>query len=64
MKGEKTLAVRRVSLPEDVDVKRIRGLTGMSQAEFARAFCINPRTPQEWEPPRRMSAKTKDEKRK
>jgi putative transcriptional regulator len=25
----------------------------MSQAEFARAFCINPRTLQEWEQGRR-----------
>jgi putative transcriptional regulator len=27
---------------------------GMSQGEFARAFCINPRTLQEWEPGRRQ----------
>jgi putative transcriptional regulator len=30
-------------------VKRIRTKARMSQAEFARAFCINPRTLQEWE---------------
>jgi len=36
-----------------VDVKHIRTKAGMSQAEFARAFCINPRTLQEWEQGRR-----------
>jgi len=37
------------ALPDDVDVKHIRTKARMSQAEFARAFCINPRTLQEWE---------------
>ncbi|MGA3017045.1 MAG: helix-turn-helix domain-containing protein [Bryobacteraceae bacterium] len=53
VKGETTLPTRRIVLPEEVDVKRIRGQAGMSQAEFARAFCINPRTLQEWEQGRR-----------
>lgn len=53
MKGEVKLPTRRVVLPDDVDVKRIRTKTRMSQAEFARAFCINPRTLQEWEQGRR-----------
>jgi putative transcriptional regulator len=44
---------RRILPPEEVDVKRIRAKAGMSQAEFARAFCINPRTLQEWEQGRR-----------
>ena len=34
-------------------MKRIGATAGMSQAEFARAFCINPRTLQEWEQGRR-----------
>jgi len=44
VKGDSKLPVRRVVLPDQVDVKRIRTRAGMSQAEFARAFCINPRT--------------------
>ena len=53
VRGETTLSVRRFVLPDVVDVKRIRAQAGMSQAEFARAFCINPRTLQEWEQGRR-----------
>ena len=32
-----------------VDVKAIRKRAGMSQAKFAAAFALNPRTLQEWE---------------
>ena len=53
VKGEASLPARRIVLPDEVDVKRIRTKAGMSQAEFARAFCINPRTLQEWEQGRR-----------
>jgi putative transcriptional regulator len=53
VKGEKTLPTRRVVLPDEVDVTHIRKRARMSQAEFARAFCINPRTLQEWEQGRR-----------
>jgi putative transcriptional regulator len=53
VKGETTLPTRRIVLPDDVDVRRIRSQARMSQAEFARAFCINPRTLQEWEQGRR-----------
>jgi putative transcriptional regulator len=53
MKGEIALPTRRFVLPDEVDVKLIRTKAGMSQAEFARAFCINPRTLQEWEQGRR-----------
>ena len=53
VKGETTLPTRRVVLPNDVDVRRIRSRARMSQGEFARAFCINPRTLQEWEQGRR-----------
>ena len=51
--GATKLPTRRIVLPDEVDVKRIRTKAGMSQAEFARAFCINPRTLQEWEQGRR-----------
>ncbi len=53
VKGDARLPMRRIVLADEVDVKRIRTKTGMSQAEFARAFCINPRTLQEWEQGRR-----------
>ena len=53
VKGKARLPTRRIVLPDEVDVKRIRAKAGMSQAEFARAFCINPRTLQEWEQGRR-----------
>jgi len=53
VKGEARLPARRIVLPDEVDVRRIRTKAGMSQAEFARAFCINPRTLQEWEQGRR-----------
>src|SRR5712692_4346690 len=53
VKGEARLPARRIVLPDEVDVKRVRTKARMSQAEFARAFCINPRTLQEWEQGRR-----------
>jgi len=36
-------------LPGPVDVKAIRRRAGMSQAKFAAAYALNPRTLQEWE---------------
>ncbi len=53
VRGEIQLPTRRIVLPDEVDVRRIRSRAKMSQAEFARAFCINPRTLQEWEQGRR-----------
>ena len=53
VKGDVKRPTRRIVLPDEVDVKRIRTKARMSQAEFARAFCINPRTLQEWEQGRR-----------
>jgi|SRR5579872_920317 len=53
VKGEQVFPTRRVILPDGVDVKRIRESAKMSQGEFARAFCINPRTLQDWEQGRR-----------
>ena len=51
--GDVELPARHIVLPDYVDVKQIRTQARMSQAEFARAFCINPRTLQEWEQGRR-----------
>jgi putative transcriptional regulator len=53
VKGDARLPTRRIVLPDEVDVKLIRTRARMSQAEFARTFCINPRTLQEWEQGRR-----------
>src|SRR5258708_40256236 len=53
VKGDMRLPIRHIVLPDEVDVKRIRTKARMSQAEFARAFCINPRTLQDWEQGRR-----------
>ncbi len=53
VKGERKFPARRIVLLDEVDVAAIRKRAGMSQAEFARAFCINPRTLQEWEQGRR-----------
>jgi putative transcriptional regulator len=53
LEGKEKLPFRHVVLPDEVDVKVIRKQARMSQAEFARAFCINPRTLQEWEQGRR-----------
>jgi putative transcriptional regulator len=53
VKADARLPARRIVLPDEVDVKRIRTKARMSQAAFARAFCINPRTLQEWEQGRR-----------
>ena len=53
VRGDVKLPIRRVAVPNAIDVREIRGQAGMSQAEFARAFCINPRTLQEWEQGRR-----------
>jgi len=58
VKGESRLPIRRIVLPNQVDVKRIRIKAGMSQSEFERAFCINPRTLQEWEKGRRKTDAT------
>src|ERR1017187_5925002 len=53
VRGEARLPTRRIVLPDEVNVKSIRTKAGMSQAEFARAFCINPKTLQDWEQGRR-----------
>jgi len=47
VKGRKTMKEYR--LPALIDVRGIRAKVGMSQAEFAEAFCLNHRTVQQWE---------------
>ncbi len=47
VEGRKTMKEYR--LPAPIDVKGIRDKVGMSQAEFAKAFCLNHRTLQQWE---------------
>jgi putative transcriptional regulator len=37
------------TLPGPINVREIREKSGMSQAEFARAFALNQRTLQQWE---------------
>jgi putative transcriptional regulator len=41
--------MKEYTLPVPIDVKGIRAKVGMSQAEFADAFCLNRRTLQQWE---------------
>ena len=53
VKGDAKLPTRSIVLPDEVDVKLIRTRARMSQAQFARAFFINPRTLQKWEQGRR-----------
>lgn len=40
-------------LPLDVDVRAVRAATGLSRAEFARRFALDPRALQDWEQGRR-----------
>jgi len=47
VKGRKVM--KEYTLPVPLDVKGIRAKVGMSQAEFAAAFCLNRRTLQQWE---------------
>jgi putative transcriptional regulator len=46
-------AVREYLLPLDVDVRAVRAGTGLSRAEFARRFALDPRALQDWEQGRR-----------
>ena len=59
IKGEKTFPSRKILLPNPMDVKEICESAKMSQAEFAKAFCINPRTMQDWEQGRRQPDTTR-----
>jgi putative transcriptional regulator len=46
-------AVYNIPLVEDVDVRAVRTATGLSRAEFARRFALDPRALQDWEQGRR-----------
>jgi putative transcriptional regulator len=46
-------ATHQFPLPLDVDVRAVRAGTGLSRAEFARRFALDPRALQEWEQGRR-----------
>ena len=46
-------AVHHFPLPLDVDVRAVRAATGLSRAEFARRFALDPRALQDWEQGRR-----------
>jgi putative transcriptional regulator len=47
VEGRKVM--KEYTLPVPVDVKGIRAKVGMSQTQFAAAFCLNRRTLQQWE---------------
>jgi putative transcriptional regulator len=43
-KGEaKAAAIHKFPLPLEVDVRAVRAATGLSRAEFARRFALDPR---------------------
>jgi putative transcriptional regulator len=46
-------AVHHIPLVADVDVRAVRAATGLSRAEFARRFALDPRALQDWEQGRR-----------
>ena len=50
----KPAAVHDFPLPPDVDVRAVRAATGLSRAEFARRFALDPRALQDWEQGRRQ----------
>jgi putative transcriptional regulator len=47
IRGE--IELESYTLPGPIDVKAIRRRAGMSQAKFAAAYALNPRTLQQWE---------------
>jgi putative transcriptional regulator len=53
----KPAAVHAIPLPLDVDVRAVRTATGLSRAEFARRFALDPRALQDWEQGRRHPAR-------
>jgi putative transcriptional regulator len=46
-------AIHSYPLPLEVDVRGVRAATGLSRAEFARRFALDPRALQDWEQGRR-----------
>jgi putative transcriptional regulator len=53
-RGRSALPVRYIQIPEQLDVRAIRGRLGLSQAEFAKRFAVSQRSLQEWEQGRRQ----------
>jgi putative transcriptional regulator len=53
-RGEISLPVRIVYVPELVDVRQIRSKSGLSQSEFASRYGFNLRTLQQWEQKRQQ----------
>jgi putative transcriptional regulator len=49
----KPTAVHNILLPLEVDVRAVRAATGLSRAEFAHRFALDPRALQDWEQGRR-----------
>ena len=47
IEGRKVM--KEYALPAPINVRGIRAKVGMSQAQFAEAFCLNRRTLQQWE---------------
>jgi putative transcriptional regulator len=45
--------VHRILSPLDVDVRSVRAATGLSRAEFAHRYALDPRALQDWEQGRR-----------
>ena len=48
-RGEVKLPRYEYNIPERVDVRAVRERSGLSQAQFAGRYALNPRTVQDWE---------------
>jgi putative transcriptional regulator len=48
-RGEVKLQTYEYNIPARVDVRAVRERIGLSQAQFAGRYALNPRTVQEWE---------------
>jgi putative transcriptional regulator len=48
-RGEVKLPSYEYHIPERIDVRAVRERIGLSQAQFAVLYALNPRTVQEWE---------------
>ncbi len=53
-RGEIKLPTRIARVPDFVDVRKIRGKTGLSRSKFAARFGLDPRAVQDWEQRRRV----------
>jgi len=49
LRGDISLPVRLVNVPDPVEVRAIRSKLGLSQPQFAKRFGLSQRTLQEWE---------------